>query len=244
MCVSRGQAGFTVYDDRHWALEGSDLFYGDVIGGDLPLIGYESDGCRFQFGDDGLPKAVPMLGVPETLEIIGVAPCAFGEEAGRGYFPIIPPEKLDVVAEVMFGDSGPEAQAKVLARSCRRRQLQAREGRGVQQRHHRMGSWPGRARPVHRGYHPQRPAALWRHPRHPGLNRAVDTFHLKRRAPRQEGPFVMADVRTAPEWVAGSAARASLAAPHPGGARSVSRPWNAGRPASRPAAGDRRPSAA
>ncbi|WP_374469974.1 N,N-dimethylformamidase beta subunit family domain-containing protein [Phenylobacterium sp.] len=114
MCVARGQGGFTVYDDRHWALEGTDLFYGDLLGADLPLIGYESDGCRFQFGDDGLPRAIPTLGVPESLEIIGIAPCAFGEEAGRGYNPIIPPEKLDVIAEVMFGDASPEAQQKVL----------------------------------------------------------------------------------------------------------------------------------
>lgn len=114
MCVARGQGGFTIYDDRHWALEGTDLFYGDVLGGDLPLIGYESDGCKFQFGADGLPRATPMLGVPANLEIIGVAPCAFGEEAGRGYNPIIPPEKLDVIAEVVFGDAGPEAQASVL----------------------------------------------------------------------------------------------------------------------------------
>jgi hypothetical protein len=114
MCVARGQGGFTIYDDRHWALEGTDLFYGDVLGGDLPLIGYESDGCRFGFGDDGLPRAVPSLGVPEQLEIIGIAPCAFGEEAGRGYKPIIPPEKLDVVAGILFGESGPEAQAKAL----------------------------------------------------------------------------------------------------------------------------------
>ncbi len=114
MCVSRGQGGFTVYDDKHWALEGSDLFYGDILGGDLPLIGYESDGCRFSFGADGLPKATPMLGVPENLEIIGIAPCAFGEESGRGYNPIIPPEKLDVIAQVTLGDSGPEAQASIL----------------------------------------------------------------------------------------------------------------------------------
>lgn len=114
MCVARGQGGFTIYDDKHWALEGSDLFYGDVLCGDLPLIGYESDGCKFEFGMDGLPKATPMLGVPENLEIIGVAPCAFGEEAGRGYNPIIPPEKLDVIADVVFGASGPQEQASVL----------------------------------------------------------------------------------------------------------------------------------
>ncbi|WP_369062316.1 N,N-dimethylformamidase beta subunit family domain-containing protein [Caulobacter sp. 73W] len=114
LCVARGQGGFTIYNDHHWALAGSDLFYGDVIGGDLPLIGYESDGCRFQFGDDGLPRATPMLGVPQDLQIIGLAPCAFGEEAGRGYDPIIPPEKLDVIAKVMFDDDSPAAQAKVL----------------------------------------------------------------------------------------------------------------------------------
>jgi hypothetical protein len=114
MCVARGQGGFTIYDDKHWALEGTDLFYGDVLGGDLPLIGYESDGCKFEFGLDGLPKATPMLGVPANLEIIGIAPCAFGEEPGRGYNPIIPPEKLDVIADVVFGDASPEAQASVL----------------------------------------------------------------------------------------------------------------------------------
>lgn len=114
LCAARGAGGFTLYDDRHWALEGCDLFYGDVLGGDLPLIGYESDGCQIAFGEDGLPRAVPALGVPEQLEIIGLAPCAFGEEAGRGYRPIIPPEKLDVIAGIRFGDSGPEAQARAL----------------------------------------------------------------------------------------------------------------------------------
>lgn len=114
MCVARGQAGFTIYDDKHWALAGSDLFYGDVIGDDVPLIGYENDGCRFQFDDYGLPKATPMLGVPENLEIIGAAPCALGEEPDRGYAPLIPPERLDVLAEAAYGDPSPENQAKIL----------------------------------------------------------------------------------------------------------------------------------
>ena len=114
MCVSRGQGGFTVYNDRHWALEGSDLFYGDVLGGDIPLIGYESDGCLFEFGKDGLPRAIPMLGVPANLEIIALAPVAFGEDAETGYAAMIPPEKLDVIAEVTYGDSSPASQQRVL----------------------------------------------------------------------------------------------------------------------------------
>jgi hypothetical protein len=113
LCVARGQGGYTVYRDKHWALEGCDLFYGDIIGDDVPLIGYENDGCRFAFDDDGLPRAIAHLGVPEDLEIIALAPCAFGE-AQSHYRPLIPPEKLDQVAEIMFGDSSDRSQQRVL----------------------------------------------------------------------------------------------------------------------------------
>ena len=114
LCVARGQGGYTVYDEGHWALEGADLFYGDVIGADLPLLGYENDGCRFQFGDDGRLKPLPMLGVPENLEIIAMAPAAFGEEAGRGYAAIIPPENLEIVGREVFGDASAAAQRRLL----------------------------------------------------------------------------------------------------------------------------------
>jgi len=113
LCAARGQGGYTVYRDKHWALEGCDLFYGDVIGDDVPLIGYENDGCRFVFDDDGLPRAVAHLGVPEDLEIIALAPCAFGEAESQ-YRPLIPPEKLDQVAEIMFGDSTVRSQQRAL----------------------------------------------------------------------------------------------------------------------------------
>ena len=84
LCVARGAGGYTVYDEHHWALAGADLFWGDVIGPDLPLLGYENDGCRFSFAADGRLKAEPILGVPDNLEIIAIAPAAFGEEEGRG----------------------------------------------------------------------------------------------------------------------------------------------------------------
>ncbi|MBI1210906.1 MAG: DUF4350 domain-containing protein [Alphaproteobacteria bacterium] len=113
LCAARGQGGYTVYRNEHWALEGCDLFYGDVIGDELPLIGYENDGCRFTFGNDGLPQAIAHLGVPENLEIIALAPCAFGEPPS-GYRPLIPPEKLDAVAEIMFGDASAASQVRVL----------------------------------------------------------------------------------------------------------------------------------
>lgn len=113
LCVARGAGGFTVYRSEHWALEGCDLYYGDVIGGQVPLVGYENDGCLFDFGEDGLPRPIPKLGVPESLEIIALTPAAFAE-APSPYRPLIPPEQLPVVAEIAHGSASPEAQARML----------------------------------------------------------------------------------------------------------------------------------
>ena len=114
LCAARGQGGYTVYNDRHWALADTDLFYGDTIGAEIPLLGYENDGCRFAFGDDGLPKPIAHLGVPQELQIIALTPCAFGERETSTYRPMIPPEKLDVCARILFGDESSESQARVL----------------------------------------------------------------------------------------------------------------------------------
>lgn len=114
LCAARGAGGYTIYDDAHWALADTDLFYGDMLGAEIPLLGYENDGCRFEFGDDGLPKPVASLGVPANLQIIAFAPCAFGEAADSGYRPLIPPEKLDVCARILFDSDSPAAQARVL----------------------------------------------------------------------------------------------------------------------------------
>lgn len=114
LCAARGVGGYTIYDETHWALAGADLFWGDVIGGDLPLLGYENDGCRFQFDTDGRPRPVAMLGVPEHLEIIAMAPCAFGEQGDRGYAPLIPPENLPMIARDVFRAEGAAAEDRIL----------------------------------------------------------------------------------------------------------------------------------
>jgi hypothetical protein len=114
LCVARGAGGYTVYDERHWALEGADLFWGDVIGSDIPFLGYENDGCRFQFDEKGRLRADPELGVPADLEIIAIAPCAFGEEAVPAYRPLIPPENLPIIARDVFDDPTPECEARLL----------------------------------------------------------------------------------------------------------------------------------
>jgi hypothetical protein len=113
LCAARGVGGYTVYRPDHWALEGADLYWGDVFGDQVPLLGYENDGCPVTFGDDGLPTPRPGLGVPAGLEVIAMAPAAFAESPSP-YRPLIPPEQLDVVAKIAFGDDSAETQARVL----------------------------------------------------------------------------------------------------------------------------------
>jgi hypothetical protein len=113
LCAARGAGGYTVYRDKHWSLDGCDLFYGDVIGDAVPLVGYENDGCLFAFDRDGLPAPLPGLGVPENLEIIALAPAAFGEPADNPYRPLIPPEQLGFVAKIAYGNDDAATQARV-----------------------------------------------------------------------------------------------------------------------------------
>jgi hypothetical protein len=113
LCAARGQGGYTIYRDKHWALDGADLFYGDVIGADIPLIGYENDGCPIRFDSDGLPAPDGGVGVPDSLEIIACVPAVFAESPDNPYRPLIPPEQMDVVARIAYGDDRPATQARV-----------------------------------------------------------------------------------------------------------------------------------
>jgi len=57
---------------------------------------------------------VPELGVPANLEIIALAPTAFGEDRSSGYPMLIPPENLQIIARDVFGEEGTEAEDRIL----------------------------------------------------------------------------------------------------------------------------------
>ena len=70
----RSSGGFTIYRPWHWSLEGSDLYFGDLIGGRPDCIAaYEIDGCDFTMRD-GLPYPTGKDGAPANLTIIAMAP--------------------------------------------------------------------------------------------------------------------------------------------------------------------------
>ena len=104
MCVARGGGAYTVYNDEHWALKGTDLYYGDMIGGELPLIGYENDGCIINFDNNGLPIGSG-VGVPTNLEIIAIAPATLAESERSPFPAMIPREETAILSKLAYGKS-------------------------------------------------------------------------------------------------------------------------------------------
>jgi hypothetical protein len=70
----RGSGAFTVYRDDHWMFAGTGLRYGDLLGADDGVVGYETVGCRLAFDDYQLPVAAGGDGTPEDIEVVAFTP--------------------------------------------------------------------------------------------------------------------------------------------------------------------------
>ena len=70
-CVGRGSGGFTIYRPDHWAFENAYLGYGDVLGAESRIYGYEVDGLDHVIRD-GLPYPTGDDGASEDINILGL----------------------------------------------------------------------------------------------------------------------------------------------------------------------------
>lgn len=101
----RGSGAFTVYRDRHWLFEGTGLRYGDLLGADHGVVGYETVGCRLTFDDHQLPVAAGGDGTPPEMEVVAFTPSsnlALGEYP-RSIAALDDQGDLEFVAERLFG---------------------------------------------------------------------------------------------------------------------------------------------
>jgi hypothetical protein len=94
----RGQKGLTVYRPFHWAFEGTGLGYADQFGDKARILGYEVDGLEYTFRH-GLPYPVQGEGIPDSIEILAMAPAVVAEgqstgEAFRYYVGAVDLEKI------------------------------------------------------------------------------------------------------------------------------------------------------
>lgn len=110
----RGPGGFIVYRPGHWAFADADVYYGDVLGGELPLVGYETDGIDYTFRS-GLPYPTGDDGTPDGLEILAITPVTLEEEdhGHAGSLLSILDGDLSFAAEAVHGEDTPETRDKL-----------------------------------------------------------------------------------------------------------------------------------
>ena len=111
--VAAGAGGYTVYRPHHWVFDGTDVAYGDLLGAESVIVGYECDGCDFEMRD-GLPRPTGRDGTPNDFEILGLAPT---QHFDRTNAPRPPAERarseVEFIAWRAFGTEDREAIAKI-----------------------------------------------------------------------------------------------------------------------------------
>ena len=113
--TARGVGGFVVYRDDHWLVEGTGLRYGDVLGAQHGVVGYETVGCPLTFDDLQLPVAVDRGDLADGIEIVAFTPSS---NLGIGEYPksiaaLSDQGDLEFIAERIHGDTSPSSLARV-----------------------------------------------------------------------------------------------------------------------------------
>lgn len=106
--TAQGVGGFVIYRDDHWLVAGTGLRYGDVLGRDDGVVGYETLGCPVTFDETNLPIAASRPGlaaIPDDCEIVAVTPSS---NLGVGDYPtsiaaLSDQGDLEFIADRIFG---------------------------------------------------------------------------------------------------------------------------------------------
>ncbi len=119
VAAPRSSGGFTIYRPDHWAFDGTDLYYGDLLGGTpVNLATFELDSVEYTFRR-GLPYPTFEDGAPETLEILAMAPAVRGEEDRfNGEVPLNGPIAESLATARALGDELPGHHAELEGRGA------------------------------------------------------------------------------------------------------------------------------
>lgn len=111
-CVAFGAGGFPIYRPEHWAFDGTNLGYGDVLGAQSRIFAYEVDGLDYEIRQ-GLPYPSAAEEVPEGIEILALG-LASNIEVARAIDPselFLASEDCEFHAEILYGETNPETIA-------------------------------------------------------------------------------------------------------------------------------------
>jgi hypothetical protein len=114
-CTPRGPRGYTVWRPEHWLFAGTDLRYGDLLGDEDCVVGYECDGVELALAD-GLPVPTHSDGCPPGFEILATAPArlySVEPEKGINEYPtglaaMRTVGELQGLSAALFGSASPE----------------------------------------------------------------------------------------------------------------------------------------
>ncbi len=110
----RGSGGFPIYRPDHWAFKGTGLHYGDVLGAQAKIFGYEVDGLDYEMRN-GQPYPTASSGAPAVTQILAMGQASLVEEGES-----VDPDDafiahLDVVflARTLLGSDNAEAVERI-----------------------------------------------------------------------------------------------------------------------------------
>ncbi|MBX9455081.1 MAG: hypothetical protein KL863_03070 [Rhizobium sp.] len=117
-CAPRGVRGFPVYRPGHWAFACTGIYYGDLLGGDAHVFGYEVDGLDYVIRN-GLPEPGGEDAYPEGLQILALGMTSLVEESADIAIEdqFLTDEDGRFVAETLYGSRSDENLEKV-KRGC------------------------------------------------------------------------------------------------------------------------------
>jgi hypothetical protein len=111
--VTAGLGGYTVHRPGHWIFDDTGLSYGEVLGSNATVVGYECDGCAFTYRD-GLPYPTGEDGTPANFEILGTCPTQhFTHETDPRPPQPGEPSELQYIASRVFGTRDPAAMDRI-----------------------------------------------------------------------------------------------------------------------------------
>jgi len=113
-CAPRGARGFPIYRPEHWAFAGTGIYYGDILGADSHVFGYEVDGLDYVI-EGGLPRPAEGSTAPEGLQILGLGMSSLKEESADipADDQFLSDEDARFVARTLIGDDRPPSVDKV-----------------------------------------------------------------------------------------------------------------------------------
>jgi hypothetical protein len=127
----RGSGGYTVHRPEHWAFAGTGLRWGDVLGAEPVVVGYETDGCALRLVA-GRPEPTGEDGTPASFVVLATSPARlWSNDPGDSDLPAVmqpgvyaptpeghKPGELEVIAAQVGGDAHPETIARFAHGHC------------------------------------------------------------------------------------------------------------------------------